>query len=52
MTNFNPSAKGCRTPKKPTTEGPSLRWTAAISFLSAKVKKDIDNITGNKIINV
>lgn len=36
--NFKPSAKGCNKPQKPTTLGPRLRWIAAITFLSNKVK--------------
>ena len=36
--NFNPSAKGCKIPKNPTTLGPFLRCIEAITFLSAKVK--------------
>jgi len=40
-TNFNPSAKGCKKPKIPTTLGPFLRWIDAIAFRSASVKKAI-----------
>jgi hypothetical protein len=36
--SFNPSAKGCKSPKIPTTFGPRRRWMEAIIFRSAKVK--------------
>jgi len=36
--SFNPSAKGCRSPKIPTTLGPRRRCIEAIIFRSAKVK--------------
>ena len=37
--SFNPSANGCNKPKKPTTFGPFLNCTDAITFLSKYVKK-------------
>jgi hypothetical protein len=36
--SFNPSAKGCNKPQKPTTLGPFRCCIAAITFLSAKVR--------------
>jgi hypothetical protein len=36
--SFNPSAKGCRSPKKPTTLGPFLLCIVPITFLSTNVK--------------
>lgn len=36
--NFNPSAKGCKSPKTPTTLGPFLHCIAAITFLSSNVR--------------
>lgn len=41
-TSFNPSAKGCNNPKKPTTFGPFLLCIDAITLRSTKVKYATD----------
>jgi hypothetical protein len=43
ITNFKPSAKGCKKPQIPTIFGPFLLCIEAITFLSAKVKKSNNN---------
>ena len=48
--NFNPSAKGCNSPKNPTTLGPVLCCIAAITLRSAKVKYATEINTGTTII--
>jgi hypothetical protein len=52
--NFKPSAKGCKIPKYPTTEGPLRLCTEAINFRSTKVKKATLNNKGIivKILNI
>ena len=52
VSNFKPSAKGCKKPHTPTTLGPFRRWIEAITLRSAKVKKAMDNNNGIKTKNV
>jgi len=49
ITNFKPSAKGCKKPQKPTTLGPFLLCIDAIIFRSANVKKATTISKGIKV---
>jgi hypothetical protein len=52
MTNFKPSANGCKTPQKPTTFGPFRLCIDAITFRSAKVKKATTINKGIRVNNM
>ena len=52
INNFSPSAKGCKTPKRPTTLGPLLLCIFAIIFLYNKVKNATAINTGTIIIRL
>ena len=52
ITNFKPSAKGCKTPQIPVTVGPFLRCIEAIALRSAKVKKATTINKGISVSNV
>lgn len=52
MTNFRPSANGCKIPQNPTTFGPFLLCIDAIIFRSANVKKATTINKGIKVNNI
>jgi hypothetical protein len=52
ITNFKPSANGCKKPKIPTTLGPFLRWIDAITFRSINVKNATTINNGIKVSKV
>lgn len=51
ITNFKPSAKGCKKPYIPTTLGPFRRCIEAIALRSAKVKNATTINKGTKVNN-
>uniref|UniRef100_A0A0D3BFV5 Uncharacterized protein n=1 Tax=Brassica oleracea var. oleracea TaxID=109376 RepID=A0A0D3BFV5_BRAOL len=50
--NFEPSARGCNNPNDPTTSGPFLRCTKAITLRSASTKKATPSRSGRIIPSI
>jgi hypothetical protein len=51
ITNFKPSANGCKKPQTPTIFGPFRRWMEAIALRSAKVKNATTISNGTSVKN-